>query len=1026
MPSLDSQKDLLRELEWFSAPAPRSLRETFQLFSLYDSEQGLPALLDRLDLAGVRPDQICRAVLGRPPQDISEATPDRGYDPRRHLQDALLSTEFQSRIVGNLLVAYPEQRRDVFIHVPKCAGTDLILNVGQQRQRLPLPVMLGNEPWISKDELFRTIRSLVQVLPYRDTFFVYGHIALDTYVDAAGVRSSDRLFTVLRDPVDLFVSQANYAVTRLRLDPRGSEPDTREILSALGLDQLPAPVSLSELRNLALRALREPRIARPNPLCFHLSGRHGSAECHNALSNIVSHNIEITTTRQYRSWLWQRWRIMAHSQHNQSDHWLSTRDIGPEVAAYLEDRLAEDRKLFDIVSGVLDDVGTVSVTGSQVAQRLGRHRFTATAAFETFRREPARVDEGRDHSAAEPSVIHGHDAIAARLAERPFGPPPVAMDFGAEGNGRGSLRDGWAVPEANFTWTVAPTCTLELPKPIVGDNYVLRLIGGPFVAKDRLPTQRITLAANGVILGTATSNDRALIEWELPSAVLGGGRTTAYTLWLPDAARPRDVSGAADDRRLGFAVERIEVVVLASEPKASKTALFVIQGKAAIERYLRRRAQQQSVLRLAFGASPENAPLLKDGWAIPEARFTWTSARFSHCETPQPVPVRDYRMRITAGPFVRKDIWPSQRVGISVNGFQLATATVSDRAIIECLLPAAALKAGEVAAFSFGLPDAIRPRSIGASEDDRLLGFAIESIEMFGEAAAEPVQAPSESAPASFASAPETGMAAEIAPDTGLAPAASDGIVDRPATGPTTPLRLTEPVPPAGLPAPEIELPDLMLRFESLGENCEFGLVQRRCGAEPLGLFRFSSAPLPNLLSALEARFEGFGDRDKVAVELSSNGREYMVHDRSYGFLYHAWVLADEMQPEEIREREVRRLPLLTRKLLEDLASGRKLLVVRGMDQPLEADRVAQLLALLRGYGPNTLLWVVPADSEHPQGTVEWAGPHLLKGYIDRFAPGEDAHDLSLDCWVAICRAAERLWRQARSMTSEPVSAAAE
>jgi hypothetical protein len=39
------------------------------------------------------------------------------------------------------------------------------------------------------------------------------------------------------------------------------------------------------------------------------------------------------------------------------------------------------------------------------------------------------------------------------------------------------------------------------------------------------------------------------------------------------------------------------------------------------------------------------------------------------------------------------------------------------------------------------------------------------------------------------------------------------------------------------------------------------------------------------------------------------------------------------------------------------------------------------------------------------------AGPNLLKGCIDRFAPGNDAHDLSLDCWVAICREAERLWR---------------
>jgi hypothetical protein len=33
----------------------------------------------------------------------------------------------------------------------------------------------------------------------------------------------------------------------------------------------------------------------------------------------------------------------------------------------------------------------------------------------------------------------------------------------------------------------------------------------------------------------------------------------------------------------------------------------------------------------------------------------------------------------------------------------------------------------------------------------------------------------------------------------------------------------------------------------------------------------------------------------------------------------------------------------------------------------------------------------------------------LLKGYIDRFAPGENAHALSLDCWITLCRNSCRL-----------------
>jgi hypothetical protein len=65
---------------------------------------------------------------------------------------------------------------------------------------------------------------------------------------------------------------------------------------------------------------------------------------------------------------------------------------------------------------------------------------------------------------------------------------------------------------------------------------------------------------------------------------------------------------------------------------------------------------------------------------------------------------------------------------------------------------------------------------------------------------------------------------------------------------------------------------------------------------------------------------------------------------------------------------------------------------------------IMRLVEALRVYGPAELLWVTLHDSEHPPGTVEAVAPGLLKGYIDRFAPGENAHALSLECWIALCR----------------------
>jgi hypothetical protein len=203
-----------------------------------------------------------------------------------------------------------------------------------------------------------------------------------------------------------------------------------------------------------------------------------------------------------------------------------------------------------------------------------------------------------------------------------------------------------------------------------------------------------------------------------------------------------------------------------------------------------------------------------------------------------------------------------------------------------------------------------------------------------------------------------------------------------------------------------------MLCFESLGENCEFGLVQRRCGAEPLGLFRFSSTPFPRLLAGLQSKFRGMGKSSSILIEVSGNGKEYMVLDKKYGFLFHAWVLVGERSPEEVKLREMRRIPFLVRKLTEDLTLGEKIFVYHGM-KPLTFEQAKQLLAALREYGTGTLLWVELADETHPPGTVEEIQPGLLKGYMDRFAPGENAHDLSLECWIELCGHASRLTKAA-------------
>ena len=71
------------------------------------------------------------------------------------------------------------------------------------------------------------------------------------------------------------------------------------------------------------------------------------------------------------------------------------------------------------------------------------------------------------------------------------------------------------------------------------------------------------------------------------------------------------------------------------------------------------------------------------------------------------------------------------------------------------------------------------------------------------------------------------------------------------------------PAPAALPPGVATALPDLFLQFESMGHNCEFGLVQRHFGAEPLGLLRWNAISVEDVILGIEQQFEGVGNPER-------------------------------------------------------------------------------------------------------------------------------------------------------------------
>lgn len=231
--------------------------------------------------------------------------------------------------------------------------------------------------------------------------------------------------------------------------------------------------------------------------------------------------------------------------------------------------------------------------------------------------------------------------------------------------------------------------------------------------------------------------------------------------------------------------------------------------------------------------------------------------------------------------------------------------------------------------------------------------------------------------------------------------ALGDGIVWCPALCPDTP--------------PD-DARDVVGRFQSLGDSCEFGFVQRYAGAEPIDLLRLAGFGAPVELrlrltiEALAAGFEGLGDPASVVCELrdDTHPRQYDIWDKRWGLLIHPERSENEISAEALLAQQARILAFRRRRLLEDLASADRIFVWKANIPPAEP-KVRELLACLLRYGPNRLLWVREAQDDKPPGYAEDAGGGLILGYVSRLAPYHDAANVDLESWLDVCRSALRV-----------------
>src|SRR5206468_2074594 len=117
-----------------------------------------------------------------------------------------------------------------------------------------------------------------------------------------------------------------------------------------------------------------------------------------------------------------------------------------------------------------------------------------------------------------------------------------------------------------------------------------------------------------------------------------------------------------------------------------------------------------------------------------------------------------------------------------------------------------------------------------------------------------------------------------------------------------------------------IEMSEILQRFESLGDNCAFGLAQRKGGCETLGLLRFGNTPLHSLMVALEDEFCAVLDKTELSLGCQ-NGMdgEYCLYANRYGIRWHTDVYQGTQDEKTIFAQQTMRLGYLRRKFYETL-----------------------------------------------------------------------------------------------------------
>jgi hypothetical protein len=632
------------------------------------------------------------------------------------------------------------------------------------------------------------------------------------------------------------------------------------------------------------------------------------------------------------------------------------------------------------------------------------------------------------------SLVDNSRASEAKSANQA---PILCISFARTGDSGAFRRDGWAGQEAEAVWTAGPRSTLVLPSLPAGRTHILDLDVEPCLALPLVKAQLLRVSVNGRQIGWTRVSGSSQIACRIAPDMTKPGAPVEVTFEHPCFIRLDLLGRKQENRPLAIRFFNVRLYDEASAAAADQVAplrrglkpvmLSTAEASPAAEPVP---AELGKPVKHEFGVGKPGERFLREGWQPDADGLFWTAAQVSHVELP-PLPgpgspgtgVR--RLRLDLTPVIVEHRLPSQRMAVILDGLLLGQFRLKGETALSVQLPAEIGGDGRTVPLTLVLPDAMPTRGFANGGPEQAFGVALESI------AIEPAP-------------PRLRQAAEQR---------GDGLVDPPPVAVSA--RFLDLDAEALRDAIQAELgvkqAELMAGFESMGDNCAFGLAQRKAGAEPLGLLRFANTPLRSLLRGLADGFKAATVAADVELYLDdSKPREYMLRIARYGIRWHTTIHEPDTGADAgaVANEQKVKLSFLRRKFQEGLKTARKVYTLvrhepvrvevvmappgapdkavghlqlapvwdppkayEASPGPLCAAEAMTVLLELNRSGPATLLYFVPCTDGRRAGTVELLAPGLMRGYMASFVmltARDDPNDLD---WIRVAANAWALIR---------------